>query len=316
MKKLKIALVQKPPVFLNLKESVELVKKYTKECSRNGAEVVCFPETWLPGYPLWFDVSPNAALWDHKPAKELFRILFDNSISINDALFKEIKACAVESSITNIIGVNEKLGGTLYNSIFYFGSDGDFKVHRKLIPTYTERLVWGRGDGSTLEGLQTEKGLIGALVCWEHWMPEVRYVMHRQNEILHAALWPSVKDTHIIASRHYAFEGQTFVAASGFIISKKQVLEGYDSLGEKSAAREILENITAGDDELILKGGSAVIAPDSSFITEPLYNKEAIITAEIDLDLIAEGKMALDTSGHYSRPDIFELNVNKKGGIN
>ena len=146
----KIAIVQHPPAYLNLPKSIELARQYIFEASQKGAQLIVFPETWLPGYPAWLDYAPNAGVWDHPPAKALFRILFQNSIEIDDAYFEKLKQAAIENACTIVMGAHEKMGRTLYNTIFYFLANGSYQLHRKLMPTYTERLVWGMGDGSTL----------------------------------------------------------------------------------------------------------------------------------------------------------------------
>jgi predicted amidohydrolase len=141
-------------------------------------------------------------------------------------------------------------------------------------------------------------------------MPLARAAMHAQQEVIHVAQWPAVKDLHQIASRHYAFEGQCFVIAAGSVLSRGEMMEGYRSLGEESAAIEILESIPGGDDDLVLHGGSAIICPDTSYIAGPVSGEACILYAKLDLSLVAEGNLALDVSGHYSRPDVFTLHVN------
>lgn len=316
---LKAAIIQHPPVFLNLEKSTELALTYIKEASENGAKLIVFPETWLPGYPTWLDYAPEAGVWDHPGAKAIFRLLSDNSISIGDAYFNQfIEAAKAHDSIV-VIGANERLGNTLYNTIFYFNTDGSYAVHRKLTPTYTERLVWGVGDGSTLSTIDSPYGVIGGLVCWEHWMPLTRAAMHAKHETVHIAQWPFVKDLHHNASRQYAFEGQCFVAAAGCIITKGQLKEGIATHGDTEITRlamELIESMPVGDDDLLLKGGSAFIKPNHYYLTEPLYEEAVIIYAEMDLNETTDGHLFLDTDGHYSRPDVFQLTVDTRAKNN
>jgi predicted amidohydrolase len=210
------------------------------------------------------------------------------------------------------MGAHERLDGTLYNTMLTIDRDGqNFQIHRKLIPTYTERLVWGRGDGSTLGVMPSEYGNLGGLICWEHWMPLARATMHAQDETLHIAQWPAVKELYQIASRHYAFEGQCFVLAAGSVLSRGDILEGYHSLAQTEAgALELLEAIPGEDTDLVLRGGSAVIAPDSSYLEGPVFDQSLILYADIDPERISEGHLVLDTQGHYARPDVFHLRVN------
>ena len=310
----KVAIVQHPPVFLNLSESLNRARQFTNDAAKEGARVVVFPETWLPGYPVWLDYSPNAAIWDHPPAKALFHILVENSLNLKSQAFQNLLAMAKKAKAHIIMGAHELVGGTLYNTMIYAHKNGsDFQLHRKLMPTYSERMIWGTGDGSTLGVLETEFGNIGGLICWEHWMPLARAAMHAKNEVLHVAQWPMVKEGNHLASRHYAFEGQCFVAAAGCVLGRGEILEGFDSLQQKkSPARELLEAVPGNNRDLILRGGSAVIAPNAEYVVGPVYDQPGIIYAEIDPGLITEGRLALDTDGHYARPDVFRLEVNER----
>lgn len=211
------------------------------------------------------------------------------------------------------MGANERVGRTIYNTIFYFKPDGSFDLHRKLMPTYTERLVWGMGDGSTLPTIEHDKVKITGLICWEHWMPLARAATHQNGEHIHIAQWPMVKDLHQIASRQYAFEGQCYVIAAGCTLTKQEMMDGIVSVsGKDSAALELIESITADANDFLLRGGSSVIKPDSEFLKEPVQDKNEIIYAELDLSILSEGNLFIDTNGHYSRPDVFQLHVNTK----
>ena len=308
----KVAIIQHAPVFLNLEKSVHKACVFIEEAAGHGAQVIAFPETWLPGYPVWLDYAPNAALWDYPPAKALYRKLAENAISLPGQHLDWLLRAAGETGTYVIIGAHERLGGTLYNTMVYLDRNGrGFQVHRKLMPTYAERLVWGRGDGSTLSVLDTEYGALGGLICWEHWMPLTRAAMHAKRETIHVAQWPSVKDLHQLASRHYAFEGQCFVLAAGCVLSRKDVLEGYHSLGlANHAGLELLEAMPGAEDDFILNGGSAIIGPDASYLAGPVFDASDIIYAELELERITEGQLFLDTNGHYARPDVFHLEVN------
>ncbi|MBT8130912.1 MAG: carbon-nitrogen hydrolase family protein, partial [Gammaproteobacteria bacterium] len=165
----RISIVQQAPIFLNLNASVEKACELVHEAAAAEADIVVFPETWLPGYPVWLDVAPGAALWDSPPAKALFRLMYDNSPSLDDAAIVALRSVAVEAGVFIVMGLQERLGGTLYNSMLLIHPEkGEYIVHRKLTPTYTERLVWGQGDGSTLDVMNTPFGNLGGLVCWEH----------------------------------------------------------------------------------------------------------------------------------------------------
>ena len=232
-----VALVQRPPVFLDLPASVALAAEIIGEVARGGADLVVFPETWLPGYPVWLDDAPDAARWGHAPAEALFRHLFQHSPAIDGPELATLAAAAAEHGADVAMGMHERRGGTLYNSIAFLGADGSRHLHRKLSPTYNERLIWGSGDGSTLGVWDRPYGKVGGLVCWEHWMPLVRAAMHAQEETVHVAQWPAVGERHQLASRTYAFEGQCFVLASGCVLTRDDVLAGFDSARAPRAPR-------------------------------------------------------------------------------
>lgn len=307
-----IAVIQHPPIYLNLSESVALAEKYIIEAASNEARLIVFPETWLPGYPAWLDYAPKASIWDYPPAKTLFRLLVENSIQVKDEYFKRFQNLAVEKNCIIVMGAHEKVDRTLYNTIFYFKPDGTYDLHRKLMPTYTERLIWGMGDGSTLTTIQDEEISIGGLVCWEHWMPLARAAMHQLGEHIHVAQWPMVKELHHIASRQYAFEAQCYVIAVGCTLTKQQMLDGIHSVlrnEEDKAALDLIESIPIENESFTLKGGSAIINPDSSYLFAPLVEEDSILYSNLNLNKLNEGNLFLDTNGHYSRPDIFQLTV-------
>ncbi len=309
-----VALVQMPPVFLNLDASLERAKTLVGEAGEKGARIIVFPETWLPGYPVWLDNSPGAAQWDHAGAKALYGILHDNALEIESTPFSSLCAMAKKHGVSLAMGCHEKQGASLYNSqILISGVDGRVQCRRKLMPTYNERLIWGRGDGGGLDTVETEAGPMGGLICWEHWMPLARAAMHARNEVVHVAQWPSVNDLHHLASRHYAFEGGCFVLAAGTVLSRGEVLEGFDSLGlDCPEAREMLAATAESDGDLLMTGNSAVIGPDAGYVLEPAGSVREILHSRLEMGRIAEAGLVMDSAGHYSRPDIFSLGVNTR----
>jgi len=288
--KVHVAIIQAAPVALDLAASMDKAVALIREAAARGATLLAFGETWLPGYPVWLDHCPDAALWNHGPAKDVFARLRRNSVEIPGAETDRLAALAKELGVTIVIGVNERAGGTLYNSLLTFAPEL-VRHHRKLVPTYTERLVWGQGDAKDLGAANG----IGGLICWEHWMPLARQAMHDSGEEIHVAVWPTAHELHQMASRHYAFEGRCFVLACGAI----------SRVGDLP-----LEFALPGDpDRLLQRGGSAIIAPDASYVAGPVFDQEAIIDAEIDLEQIDREHMTLDVSGHYARPDVFSFEV-------
>jgi predicted amidohydrolase len=175
-----------------------------------------------------------------------------------------------------------------------FDADGALRrTHRKLVPTYTERLVWGPGDGGGLDAVETAVGRVGSLICWEHWMPLARQAVHESGEQIHVAVWPRVHEMHLLASRHYAFEGRCFVLAIGQILYRSDVPETFE--------------LPPGTPEMLLDGGSAIIGPDGVVMAGPVFGEESILLADLDLARIDEESLTLDVTGHYSRPDVLRL---------
>jgi nitrilase len=302
-RKVRAAIAQAAPVFLDLGKSVEKAVHLIGEAARKGARVVAFGESWLPGYPAWLDLCAGSAYWDHPPAKRAYARLVENSALIPGPETDRLCDAARENGVVVVIGVHERVAegpghGTLYNANLVIGSDGAILTrHRKLVPTHAERLVWGQGDGSGLEAAATSAGRVGSLICWEHWMPLARQAMHESAEEIHVAVWPTVRDMYLVASRHYAFEGRCFVLAAGLITAARDLPRDL----------ELPSEMKGKPDALVCAGGSCIIAPNGTIIAGPVFDREEILVAELDLGMIAEESMALDVTGHYNRPDVFQF---------
>ena len=304
----RVALIQARPVYYDLARTVAKALSLIREATRQGARLAAFPETFFPGYPAWLDYAVDYARWDHPPTKRLYARLAANSMAIDGAKLRQLREGAREHDIALVLGINERVASgrgnrSLYNSIVTIDADGAMlNHHRKLRPTYTEQLVWAPGDGAGLRAVDSAVGRVGGLICWEHWMPHARQALHISNESIHVALWPAVKEIHQIASRHYAFESRAFVLAVGGIMPASDF----------PAELDLPERLRAQPEALLLNGGSAVIAPDGSFLVEPVYDQETILYADLDLARIAEEQMALDVTGGYARDDVFTFNVNRR----
>lgn len=304
----RVAVVQ-PEVEASLAAGLSKAVALISEAANAGAQLVAFPETWLPGYPIWLDVCRDVALWDHPPVKRVFRRMAEESVVVPSDATATLASAAREHEVTLVTGVIERVAsgagqGTLYNTILTFGPDGTLlNHHRKLVPTYTERMVWGHGDADGLRASATPFGRVGALVCWEHWMPLARHAMHESGEDVHVALWPTVHEMHQVASRQYAFEGRCFVLAVGSVMRASALPPELEPHPGK---------VTSGD-QWIMRGGSAIIGPDGSYLAEPVYDRAAILYADLDLGRVREERMNLDVTGHYHRPDVFSLSVTRSG---
>jgi nitrilase len=299
-----VAAVQAAPVYMDLEQSVAMAVDLIAESAKKEARLVVFPETWLPGYPAWLDTCRDVALWNHPPMKRLYARLLENSVTVPGPACDAIGAAARQNRLTVAIGVQERVAngpgrGTLYNTLLIFGPTGELLTrHRKLVPTFSERLIWGQGDASGLGVVSTPAGRVGGLICWEHWMPMARQALHNADEDIHVALWPSVKEVHQIASRHYAFEGRCFVIAAGAIMRASDLPRDLETAVGADVANGLL-----------LNGGSAVIGPDGFYVAGPVFDDEVIVLARINLDRIREESLTLDVTGHYYRPDIFDFRI-------
>jgi predicted amidohydrolase len=296
----RVAAVQAAPFLLDLDRTLARTAALVAEAAAAGARLVVFPETWLPGYPAWLDCCRDVAVWDHEPMKQVHRRLRENAVDVPGPVTQRLGELAARHGVVLSISVHERERGTLYNTLLTIDADGALvNVHRKLMPTFSERLVWGRGMGGGLRVTETDVGRIGGLICWEHWMPPARQVLHDGGEQIHVAAWPQVKEMNLIASRHHAFEGRTFVIACGAILRR-------DALPPELECIE-------GTPELVLRGGSAIIGPDGALLAGPVHDEEMILYADLDLGRIDEESLTLDASGHYARPDLFEVRLRPQG---
>lgn len=304
----KLALVQKSPVFLDTTKSVAKAIKYIHEAAKSDADIIVFGEGWLSGYPAWIDHSLNMGRWDQAEIKQVWAHMYEDGLVVPGTRISKIQHAAKTTKKYVVIGANEavkkgKGNGTLYNTLLIIDPTGNIVVHhRKLMPTYNEKMIHGYGDAFGLKTVSTPHGNIGGLICWEHWMPLTRQAMHDEGEDIHFGLWPAVKSSHKLASRHYAFEGRCFVVAMGQLMRKKD-LPTYLTI-----APEIMDN----DSEFLLDGGSCIIDPNGEYLLEPQYGVDSIIYHELPpLSTLYTERMNLATSGHYSRPDVFKLQIDK-----
>ncbi|MBW0093287.1 carbon-nitrogen hydrolase family protein [Pseudonocardia sp. KRD-184] len=302
------AAVQAAPAFLDLDAGVDKTVALIAEAAANGAELIGFPETWLPGYP-WF-------AWLDSPAwgMQFVQRYFDNSLVYGSPQADRIAAAAREHSITVVLGQSERRGGSLYIAQWTIGPDGQtISRRRKLKPTHVERTIFGEGDGSDLAVHATPLGRLGGLCCWEHLQPLSKYAMYAQDEQVHVGAWPSFSlyvggayalgpEVNTSASRVYAVEGGCFVLAPCATVSPEMV----DLLCTDDTKRALLQP----------GGGHArIFAPDGQEIAERLApDAEGLLYADIDLGMISLAKAAADPAGHYSRPDVTRLLLNTTPG--
>ncbi|WP_373487755.1 carbon-nitrogen hydrolase family protein [Blastomonas sp.] len=307
------AIVQAAPLPLAIGEGIAALTAHITAALDHGAQIVAFGESFLGGYPLWLDEAPGAALWDHPGNRALHAILLDEALVVGDDRLGPVQDLVDRSGALVSVGAHERVRSSLYNCQLLFRPGLPPLIHRKLVPTHGERLIWARGDGSTLKTHASEAfGPVGSLICWEHWMPLARAAMHNQGESVHVAAWPTVRETYAIASRHYAFEGRCFVLAAGTIQHRADVLAGLDRCrvgsSSRQAARELIEAMPDGQLQF---GGSMIIAPDASLLAQA-GDEAALLVADLDLAQIGGALAALDSDGHYARPDVFELRIDTR----
>ena len=307
-KSVKTALVQAAPVPLAITPGIDRLVELVAEAVETGAEMVAFGETFLGGYPTWLDEAPNAAIWDHRGTQALHAILLDQALRPNDPRLVPLQRLVDASGVVVSVGGHERVRSSLTNTQYLFRPDQPPLLHRKLVPTHGERLIWARGDGSTLETHAAPWGNVGQLICWEHWMPLARAAMHHAGETIHVAAWPTVREIYRVASRHYAFEGRCFVLAAGIVQHRNDLLEGLEMVGGDADARDLILGMP---DAQLQMGGSAIIGPDGAVIAESGADADLLI-ADLDFDAIGRGLASLDTDGHYARPDVFELRVDRR----
>ena len=306
LNKMKVGIGQYSSVHMNLAKSMNKLETIMAEACEAKVRLLVVGETWLSGYPSWLDHCTNVAQWDGKEMKEAWLLFYQSSISVKGKEFETICGWTKKYKLTLCLGLNERVhagpgNGTVYNSYVIIDQNGSLlNHHRKLMPTYTEKMLYGLGDGHGLKAVDTEVGRVGASICWEHWMPLNRQALHDSGEHIHIALWPKVHEMHQVVSRQYAFEGRCFVLAAG------QMLKASDF----PPMLELPDYLSSNPDQWTLNGGSCIIAPTGKYVVEPVFDKEVLITAELNMDDVIKERMTLDTSGHYQRPDIFSFSVN------
>ena len=295
----KAAVVQDSPVLFNLQLTIDKVDTITKEASASGASLVVFPEAFISAYPKGLNFGAKIGSRTPKGRKEFLQY-YNSSLDFTSNEFKKLLDIAKKNKVFLVIGVIEKSSGTLYCTILHISDKGSLLCkHRKVMPTAAERLVWGFGDGSTLETAKTRLGVLGSVICWENYMPMMRMSMYDQGIELYCAPTADDRETWISTVKHIALEGRCFVFSSCQFFTKADYPSEFD-----------ISNIVS--DEPIMKGGSCIISPLGKVLASAGNKKRAIIYSEINLDEIIQGKYDFDVVGHYSRPDIFKLKVNKK----
>ena len=291
--------------FLDLDASVDKACRLIEEAGRTGARLVVFPESFLPGYPFW--------IWTHTPAESapLFAELFGQSVELPSDATRLIGRAARNAGTWVCIGVNERAGGTLYNTLAWFDDVGRLVArHRKLQPTNVERTIWGRGDGRDVFVLDTPIGRLGGLICFEHSMDLNRYALTALGEQLHVAAWPAI--SAMTADPNSSnFDNLTETAIKYHALAAQVYVICAQSRIDEAAIERI--GLTDQPDKVRVGGGlSAIVAPNATYVAGPHRDDEAILYGEIDLGMIPYAKFFADSAGHYARPDIFSFGIDRR----
>jgi nitrilase len=296
----KAAVVQAAPIAFNRERTLEKVHFLAGEAAGMGARLVVFPEAFVSAYPRGLDFGAVIGSRSEE-GREDFRRYWESSVDVPGPAVDALGRTARSRAIYLVVGVVERDGGTLYCSVLFFAPDGNYLgKHRKVMPTASERLVWGFGDGSTLPVFHTPLGKIGAVICWENYLPLMRAAMYAKGIEIYCAPTADARDSWTASMRHIAVEGRCFVLASNQFNRRRDFPADYRS--------------AFGDDPdtVVTRGGSCIVDPFGNFLAGPNMEGEAILTAEIDRAQIIRGKFDLDVVGHYARPDIFQLHVDER----
>jgi len=303
---LTVGLAQISPVWLDKEKTIEKILNTIEDAANNGCELVVFGEALLPGYPFWLALTGGAE-WNSKVNKELHAHYAKNSIDIEAGELDKICKLSAKKNIAVYLGLIERPkdrgGHSLYCSLVYINQQGKIKsVHRKLQPTYDERLTWAQGDGNGLQVHSLKGFTVGGLNCWENWMPLPRTALYSLGENLHIAVWPGSEHNTRDITRFIARESRSYV------ISVSSLMTRNDFPKDTPYLEKILEKAP----KILANGGSCIAGPDGEWIIEPVLNKESLLIQTIDFNSVLEERQNFDVSGHYSRPDVTKLIINRE----
>ncbi len=303
---LKIGMAQIAPVWLNKEKTIDKIKSYIIDAADEKCDLLVFGEAILPGYPFWLSFT-NGAEFNSKIQKELYAHYLKNSIQIEKGDLNEICTLAANYQLAIYLGTIERAknrgGHSLYCSLVFINAKGKIEtVHRKLQPTYEERLVWAPGDGHGLQVHDIKNFCAGGLNCWENWIPMARTALYAQGENLHIAVWPGAYRNTVDISPFIAKESRSYVVSVSGIFRKTDIPTDIPYF-------DLIKNNTP---DVMADGGSCIAAPDGEWIVEPVVGKEALIIADININKVYEERQNFDPSGHYSRPDVLKLIVNRE----
>lgn len=294
----KVAVIQIGPDGLDLDATLGKVESRVAEAASLGARLAVLPEALLPGYPKGADFGASVGMRSPE-GRAQYRIYYDHCVEIPSSTTERLAAIASKHAMYVVVGIVERSGGTLYCTALFLSPEGGIiGKHRKVMPTAVERLIWGFGDGSTLQVVDTPLGKLGAAICWENYMPLLRTAMYSEGVELYCAPTVDDRDSWVPTMQHIAVEGRCFVLTACQYVEKLRYPPEFGSAAGDAPAP-------------LIRGGSLIVNPFGQILAGPVYGRESVLVAEIDTAQIAEGKYDLDVVGHYARPDLFQLRVNR-----
>jgi nitrilase len=302
MSKIRIAAVQAAYVLMDREATLDRVADLTARAAERGAQLVVFPEVFVPGTPIWIDTQP---IWNGD--EDWFRMLAENAVTVPSPATERLGAIARDHAVWLVVGVEERErnGGTIYNTVLYFAPHGELvNRHRKLVPTGAERTVWGMGDGSTLQVVETPYGRIGGLICWENYMPLARFHMYAQGVDLWLAPTLARGDRWIATMQHIARENRMFVVGVNPVLHVDHIPASFPHRDRLVPATYLEAN---GD--WLDPGNTVIVGPDGGIIAGPVRMREETLVADLDLGEVLSARRQIDPVGHYHRPDVFQLYV-------
>jgi len=296
----KAAVIQAGSSLFDTETALQKFEQLTLDAARKGAELAVFPEAFIGGYPKGMDFGARVGQRSDE-GREWFARYYRQSIPIPGPETQRMGEIARGCDLHVVAGVIERDAGTLYCTVVYIGADGRLLgSHRKVMPTAMERLIWGFGDGSTLDAIDTELGKLGAAICWENYMPQLRLALFADNVELYCAPTVDDRESWQPTMRHVAMEGRCFVLAACQYLTRSDCPDDYP-VDEQ-----------AFPEGTLIRGGSVIVDPMGQVLAGPVYDREEILLADLDAETIIRGKFDLDVAGHYARPEIFSLKINRK----